>query len=398
MPATSQPSAPPGPLPRVRIVLFANTDWYLFNFRLALARRAVRHFAAEIWIACPDGPYRTSLESEGFHWIPVAMRRRSLNPLHDLLAAWQLSQSLRRIRPDLLHAFTLKAIFIGDLAAWLAGVPRVVNAVTGLGSLYGDGKWQYAAARWFLGRFFRVFLKRPEVRTIFQNAEDMREMEALLGGGDGLRLIAGSGVDTVRFHPSDDALDPPAVFMASRLIRDKGIEVLCQASMLLMADFPEVQFQVAGEVDPGNPTSYTQEEIAELAKNHPRVHFLGHRADIAELCRNATLAVLPAQAREGLPRTLIEACASGLPLVASDVEGVREVILPGRNGLLVPPGDAPALAAAILELLKDPQRRSAMGRESRALALERFDEERVFVATLAVYSELGLEPATEGTP
>jgi glycosyltransferase involved in cell wall biosynthesis len=188
------------------------------------------------------------------------------------------------------------------------------------------------------------------------------------------------------------------VLMAARLIRDKGIEVLCQAALLVAAEVPGVQFQIAGEVDPGNPTSFTTEDIADLAEKHPMVHFLGHRSDMVELFQGATLAVLPAQAREGLPRSLIEACASGLPLVASDVEGVREVVIPGRNGLLVPPGDASALAASLAELLKDPQRRAAMGRESRALAVERFDQEKVLKATLAVYAELGLVPACEGIP
>lgn len=294
MPALPQPSATPGHPHRVRIVLFANTDWYLFNFRLALARSAALRFAAEIWMACPDGPYRTTLEAEGFHWIPVFMRRRSLNPLHDLAAAWRLARNIRRIRPHLLHAFTLKSIFIGTLAAWWSGVPRVVNAITGLGSLYGDKQWQYKPARWFLGLFFRFFSQRPWVRTIFQNTEDLNYIALLLGDRDHLRLIAGSGVDTVRFHPAVVAPSTPVVLMAARLIRDKGIDVLCQAALLVAEAVPGVQFQIAGEVDPGNPTSFTTEDIVALATRHPMVHFLGHRSDMVELFHGATLAVLPA--------------------------------------------------------------------------------------------------------
>lgn len=398
MPEPPEPRSPPGTPRRARIVLFANTDWYLYNFRISLARRAAQHFGAEIWIACPDGPYRAFLETEGFHWIPVAMRRRSLNPLHDLATAWRLSRVLRRIQPDLLHAFTLKSIFIGTLAAWVAGVPRVVNAITGLGSIYGGRKWRYLLARRLLGLFFRAFLVRRRVRTIFQNAEDLAQIWALVNHSSGFRLISGSGVDTVRFHPAEKTPEFPVVLMASRLIRDKGIQVLCQAARLVHEDLPEVQFQIAGEVDPGNPTSFTEAEITDLAKDHPMVHFLGHRADMEELFRGATLAVLPTEAREGLPRSLIEACASGLALVASDVEGVREVVIPGRNGLLVPPREARALAFALLEILQDPLRRVAMGRESRALALERFDQEMVLGATLAVYSELGLRPAPAEAP
>jgi glycosyltransferase involved in cell wall biosynthesis len=395
---TTRPGPSFGPPRRTRLVLFANTDWYLYNFRISLAQRAAHHLGADIWVACPDGPYRAALEAAGFHWIPVVMQRRSLNPLHDLATAWRLSKALRAIQPDLLHAFTLKSNYIGTLAAWLADVPRVVNAITGLGTMYSGRKLRYLTARWLLGHFFRIFLMQRRVRIIFQNPEDQGQIEALTGNSAGLRLIAGSGVDTARFHPADGDPVTPMVLMAARLIRDKGIDVLCEAALLVAQEVPEVQFQIAGEVDPGNPTSFTTEDIAALAERHPMVHFLGHRSDMVELFHGATLAVLPAQVREGLPRSLIEACASGLPLVASDVEGVREVVLPGRNGLLVPPGNAQALAAALLELLKDPERRAAMGRESRALALERFDQEKVLKATLAVYSELGLVPACAGTP
>ena len=389
---------PDGTPRRARLVLFANTDWYLYNFRTSLAHRAAQHLGADVWIACPDGPYRVVMEAEGFQWIPVVMQRRSLNPLNDLATAWRLASALRRIQPDLLHAFTLKSIFIGTMAAWLADVPRVVNAITGLGSLYSGRKVRYLTARWLLGHFFRIFLMQRRVRIIFQNPEDQGQIEALTGNSAGLRLIAGSGVDTARFHPSEAMPESPVVLMASRLIRDKGIDILCQAAHLVENEVHGIQFQIAGEVDPGNPTSFTPEEIAELAKRYPMVRFLGHRSDMAELFRGASLAVLPAQAREGLPRSLIEACASGLALVASDVEGIREVVIPGRNGLLVPPGNARALASALLELLKDPQRRSAMGRESRILALKHFDQEKILKATLAVYAELGLCPAHEGAP
>lgn len=398
MPETADSSLPHQAPGRTRVVLFANTDWYLYNFRLSLARRIRQGLDAEVWIACPDGPYRTTLEAEGFRWIPIALRRRSLNPWHDLAAAWKLAKALRRIQPHLLHAFTLKSILVGNLATWAAAVPRVVNAFTGLGSLYGGRRADYLLARKLLALFFRLFLGRAGARTIFQNPEDLAQVRALVGHSDSFRLIPGSGVDTRRFHPPEEPPGAVVVLLVSRLIRDKGIQAFCEAASLVHVDMPQVRFQVAGTVDPGNPSSFTQAEIDRLSKLHPMTEFLGQREDMPELFRGAALAVLPAQAREGLPRSLIEACASGLPLVASDVEGIREVLLHGQNGLLVPPGDVQALASAWIEILQDPLRRSAMGRASRALALEHFDQEKVLEATLAVYAELGLIPEVEGRP
>lgn len=382
-----------GPKPGCpRVVFFANTDWYLYHFRSHLIRGVAGAFGAEIVVICPSGPYAEKLQAEGYTWIPAELRRRSLNPLPDILLAWRLAKVFRDIRPDLLHAFTLKAIFIGTLAARLSGVVRVVNAVTGMGTLFGSRGFGSLLAQRLLAIFFRGFLNRPGVRTIFQNPEDLRLFQQMTGFTQGLRLVPSSGVDTRGFCPPESRVAPPMVLMASRLIRDKGIRHFCEAARTISATLPEVAFWLAGEIDPGNPSSYSQEEMDRMAAEFPMVSFLGHRSDICALLKQAWLAVLPSQAREGLPRFLIEAAASGLPLVGTDIEGIRQVVLDGQNGLRVPAGNSLALAAAIGDILRDEQRRTAMGAESRALALALFDQEKVLASTMAIYAELGFCP------
>ena len=378
-----------------RIVLFANTDWYLFNFRLALARHLRDELGAKVFVACPDGPYRPGLEAEGFQWIPVQMGRQSLNPFPDLLAALRLGRVLRSLEPDLIHSFTLKSILIGSLAARMAGVPRAVNAVTGLGSLFSASKASYALPRLLLTGFFRRTFRSPRIRTIFQNQQDLQRLASSPRHQAACRLIPGSGVDPVRFSPAAEPPCHPVLILASRLLKDKGIQDFCEAATRIKAELPDAAFWVAGTIDTGSPGSFSAAEIETLKARYPMVDFLGHREDMPELYRQSAIAVLPSRYGEGVPRSLLEAAASGLPLVAADGDGVVPIVQEGRNGHRVPPGDPEALAQALLSLLRDPEILARYGRESRAILLAGFDQKRVLDATIAVYGELGF-PAPSG--
>lgn len=375
------------------IAFLANTDWYLFNFRLALARRAREVFGSEVLFICPDGPYRTLLEAEGFSWIPVGFRRDSLNPLPDLAEAVRLARVLRRHRVALLHAFTLKGILTGTVAARLAGIPALVNAVTGLGLLYASNRGAYRLPRWVLTHFLRWTLRRPWIRTVFQNAADLTRLEPRAHRHGFCRVIPGSGVDGARFSPTPHKPEDHRVLLAGRLLRSKGIGTFCAAASLLHARHPRVHFQIAGGPDPGNPDSYDAKALSDLALLHPEVEFLGHIADLPERYREARVAVLPSAYGEGVPRSLVEAAASGLPLVASGGTGLDLLLLDGVNGRRVPPDNPQALAEALEPYLTDPVLAQTHGQASRTQFLEFFEESRVIDATLALYRELGLGAA-----
>jgi glycosyltransferase involved in cell wall biosynthesis len=172
--------------------------------------------------------------------------------------------------------------------------------------------------------------------------------------------------------------------MVGRLLREKGVREFVEAAAIVRKQLPDVQFLLAGDSDPGNPSSVAPNLVAEW-QGRGDVSFLGHRSDIRELIQAADLAVLPSY-REGMPRSLLEAAACGLPLVATDVPGCREIVSNRINGLLVPPLDSKLLAGAIFELLIDSERRAAMGQRSRAMACELFSQDRVIRETLEVYA------------
>ena len=375
----------------MKLVLFANTDWYLYNFRRSLAL-ALREAGHEVLLLSPGGPYGARLQELGLRWEPVPMDRRSLNPLREVALLWHLWRLLRRERPALVHGFTIKCAVYGSLAARLAGVPGRVSAVTGLGYVFTSDD---AKARWLrplVRGLMRLALGGKRARLILQNPDDVTLFErARLVDPQDIRLIPGSGVDCVRFAPRADAHtialgQPLRVLLPARLLWDKGLAEFVDAAHRLRAQGRTLEFLLAGTPDPGNPAA-APETMVQGWVDEGVLQWLGHVDDMPALFRSVDMVVLPSY-REGLPKGLIEAAACGLPLVTTDVPGCREVVTDGENGLRVPVRDAGALAAAIARLQDDPVLAQRLGAAARQRALDEFDERIVIDRTMAVYREV----------
>ena len=377
------------------IVLFANTDWYLYNFRRSLAL-ALHQAGHEVLLISPPGEYGARLRALGLRWEPVPMDRRSLNPLREAAVLAHLWRLFRRERPDLVHGFTIKCAVYGSLAARLAGVPARVNAVTGMGYVFTSTDAKARALRPLVRLLMRAALDGRDARLILQNPDDVAVFEqARLVAPGQIRLIPGSGVDCVRFAPGEsvgrghapDADTPPfRVLLAARLLWDKGLAEFVDAARRLHGEGRAIDFLLAGDPDPGNPAAVPEATVNGWV-DEGLLQWLGHVDDMPALLRSVDVAVLPSY-REGLPKGLIEAAACGLPLVTTDVPGCREVVADGIDGLRVPVRDAAALAAAIARLHDDPALASRLGAAARARALAEFDEQIVIARTLAVYREV----------
>lgn len=367
----------------MKALLFANTDWYLYNFRLPLAK-ALRADGYEVVLLSPPGDYANLLTQQGFRWLGFPLPK-GVNPVLELRALWRLFRLYRAERPELAHHFTIKCVLYGGIAARSAGVRAIISSVTGLGHVFITDSWRNRLLRPIISLLYRHVFRRSQI--IFQNSDDRSDFLrlALLDEGR-THLIRGSGVDTDIFRPAGDAQSsrPPTILMVARLLREKGVQEFVEAATVVRKRFPRARFLVAGDSDPGNPSSIRPEVIAEWREKGD-VNFLGHRPDIRDLTRSADLAVLPSY-REGMPKSLLEAAACGLPLVATDVPGCREIVSHGVNGLLVPPRDSQRLADAIVELLGDRDRREAMGKRSREMACESFSQDRVIRETMQVYA------------
>jgi glycosyltransferase involved in cell wall biosynthesis len=317
------------------------------------------------------------------------MNRRSLNPFREFLLLLWLHKLIQLEQVDIVHGFTIKCAIYGSLVAKLAGVPASVSAVAGMGYVFINDDIRARLLRPIVRLLMRFALNGERSRLILQNRDDVELFQAV-GWVDQSRiqLIPGSGVDCSRFtvRTSSPENKPFRVLLASRLLWDKGIAEYIDAARALKAEKRNISFLLAGNPDPGNPASVPESVVKEW-ENEGLIEWLGHIDDMPSLFSTVDLVVLPSY-REGLPKTLIEAAACGLPIITTDVPGCREVVINEADGLLVPAQNATALKHAIARLQDNPEFSAKLGATARKKALVQFDERIVIEQTLTVYEEL----------
>ena len=369
-----------------KLLFLVTEDWYFCSHRLPLAR-AAKAAGYEVVVATRIGRHADAISGEGFKLIPIGLRRRSHNPLRELAAILEIAGIYRRERPDLVHHVALKPVLYGSLAARLARVPAVVNALAGLGFVFASASLRARLLRpWVVGAL-RLLLDADGARLIVQNPDDRRMLvDHGVVAAARVRLIRGSGVDIRRFAPTPEPVGTPLVMLPGRLLWDKGVGEFVAAARLLKERGVAARFVLVGDGDPENPAAIP-DEVLQAWRQDGVVECWGRREDMPEVLGSSHIVCLPSY-REGLPKALLEAAACGRPIVATDVPGCREIVIDGSNGLLVPPRDAPALAAAIVRLLAQAKLRAEMGRRGRELVELEFSEEIVVAQTLAVYREL----------
>ena len=381
--------APSGLLSGARIALFGNTDWYLYNFRLSLARR-IRDEGGHLILLSPPGPYGEKLRQLGFDWRPLPMERRSLNPISEGALLLRIAGILRRERIDIVHGFTIKPALYAGLAGRLAGVRGRVSAVAGMGFVFISDSLKARLLRPVVRGMAWAAFGGANARLIVQNPDDRAAfVDPGLVEPARVHTIPGSGVDLSRFQASSRRRapdEPLKVLLAARLLWDKGLAEFIEAARALKAEGRNIRFLLAGEPDPGNPATCPAEAVAGWHAEGVVEH-LGHVDDMPALLAEVDVVVLPSY-REGLPKTLIEAAGCARPLITTDVPGCREVVTDEVDGLLAPARQWEPLARAIARMDDDEALRDRLGQAARTKALSHFDEQIVLGRTLAVYREL----------
>lgn len=365
---------------RVKVLFVANVDFALRHFVLPLMREA-RARGHEVIAACAEGPLLDLPRAEGF-CIASLPTARSLSPAANWRALLALRRLLRREKPDLVHAHFPITGLLARLAARLEGTPRV--AYTAHGFLFNQPgpAWRRALSlgmEWIGGRMTDTLLTVSE-----EEARDARRL-----GISRNAVACGNGRDPVLFRPDPIARaavrselgatsQDCVVVVVSRLVRHKGHPELLAA----MEEIPDAQLWVVGErltSDHGEDLAPAFERATMMLGS--RLHRLGYRHDVGRVLAGADVFCLPSHF-EGLPMSVIEAMLVGLPVVATNVRGPREMVIKGKTGLLVPPNQPASLAAALRSLVNDPDLRARMGSAGRLRALEHYTEHKVVGRTL----------------
>jgi len=370
-----------------RLLFVVTEDWYFASHRFALAR-AARDAGFDVALATRVSSWRQSIESEGIRVIPLQyMRRSSRHPWVELQVIRELSSLYRDWKPDVVHHVAAKPVIYGGIAARRAGVKGVVAALAGLGHAFASDRASARMQRPALLVAYRAALKQRNVRLIVQNPEDERfVLEQDLVRPQELRVIRGSGVDTQVFRPRAEPDTVPTFVLVARMLWDKGVGEFVEAARQLRQRNVPARFILVGEADQENPAAISRTELRRWHAEGP-VEWWGHRSDIAEVLAGAHVACLPSY-REGLPKSLLEAAACGLPLIATDVPGCREIAVHEETALLVPPRNVPALAEAMMRLASDAELRRRLGAAGRERVCEYFSTERITGQTTSLYREL----------
>ncbi len=367
------------------LLYVCNTASFFLSHRLALAL-AAKQAGYEVHVAVPKaGQLLAEIEQHGFTVHALSLVRSVGSVFSELKTLKSLFSLYSTLRPDLVHHLTIKPVLYGSVVARFIKIPVVINAFPGLGHVFSENTFRYRMLRRVVILAYRFALRYQKSFAIFQNPEDRQCLiDKKVVKPEKTKLIRGSGVDLSAFSCTQLPPDPMLVILPSRMLKTKGIGEFVKAVEYIKRDNLTARFALLGEPDLGNPATVSLQQL-EAWQEKAVVEWWGHCDDMPAAYAKAHIVCLPSKYGEGLPKALLEAAASGRPIITTDIPGCREICLHKKNGLLVPPGNWHALAQAIKRLLNDRQLCEEMGLTGRALVEANFSIEHVVSETLSVY-------------
>lgn len=371
---------------RMKLFIVVNVDWFLISHRMVIAM-AAQKAGWDVTVITADTGRLKEIEAVGLKTINLPMSRSGKNILQELTTFGFLYKLYRREKPDVVHHVGIKTILWGTLAAKFAKVHGVVNAVSGLGGFFAE-KNQSMMAK-LLPIVLRYSHHRNNLNVIFQNIEDKQLfLEHRIIQEAQARYIKGSGVNLKDYSYTPEPKDGKTiVLLTARMIVEKGVFILTDAAEKLRKEYEnKAEFWIVGGLD-DHPGAITKEQLNAVCDGK-YIKWLGRREHVKELLQQCHLFAFPSYYMEGLPKSLIEACAIGRPIVTTDNIGCRDVVTDGMNGYLVPIKDSDALAEKIKALIDHPEWRLQMGMASRRVAEENFSVDSVVENHLTIYNEL----------
>lgn len=369
----------------VKILIVVNEPWFFVSHRLPIAVAACSQ-GYEVHLATNPGSEVRDIQRAGIIVHEVPFTRSSASPLAEMRTLFSLGKLYKEIRPDIVHHVTIKPVLYGSLIAGITRVPNVINAISGLGFVFLATGFIAKLRRILVKVAYRFAFRKPNVVAIFQNPDDKSQFisEGLLSESQAF-LISGSGVDISTFDVVEEPDGHKTVVLAARMLWDKGVGEFVEAARLLKQQGIQARFCLVGDIDIGNPKSIDETQINSWC-NEGIVEWHGFSDNINDKFSRAHIVCLPSY-REGLPKVLLDAAASGRAIITTDVPGCRHAIEDGVTGLLVPVRDSAALAEALLCLIKDDSLRKKMGRAGRQLAENKFDIKIVINEHMRIYQK-----------
>lgn len=348
-----------------KILILANSSGGLYDFRNELVKRLLENYG--VTASLPDQVKTKELEAEGCRIIHTPINRRGMNPLEDLKLLLSYRQLLVTEKPDLVLTYTIKPNIYGGMCCRLKRIPYVTT-ITGLGSNFQ----KQGFLKQMIIRMYRAALKKAEC-VFFQNEQNRQIFRECRIEGKKSVLVNGSGVNLNRHMFEEYPIGGPVRFLfIGRIMKEKGIEEFLKAAEAFHIKYGEkVIFEILGDYD---------EDYQELLADYEKrkiICLYGFQTDVQPYIRAASAIVLPTY-HEGMSNVLMEASASGRPVIATDISGCREIFEEGVTGFGCKPKDAESLIAALEKLMAlKPEERADMGRSAREKMEREFDRKLV---------------------
>lgn len=370
-----------------KIFLVSRCSWTLYNFRAGLMRTLKEEGNIVVGGGASDDGFMSKIELLGIPFKTLPVDKKGINPQADIKLFITLYNWYRKERPDIVHHFTIKPVIYGSLAARLAGIPRIINTVTGLGYIFTSEDKK--GLKSIVERLYQAAFNAAHL-TFFLNQDDFDFFyKKQLIKNTKYWLLPGEGIDCIHFSPNSNIANQTRenekiiFLMSSRLLRDKGVYEFVEAAREVKIFFPETKFLLLGKRDERNPSVILENELNQWKKENV-VDWLGEVSDVRPIISKSDIVVLPSY-REGLPRSLLEAAAMEKPLITTDVIGCRNVIEDGITGILVPVKNSQALAKAMKKMIENPVLRLEMGKAGRKKVIKEFEEKNVISTILSKY-------------
>lgn len=369
-----------------KILYVVNVDWFFISHRLIIAQNAILN-GYKVFVACKDTGRISEIEKLGIKHINLPISRSGTNPFLELNTVIKLFRIYYKIKPDIVHHITLKPVIYGSIISKLLKIKHVVNAVSGLG--YSFTLARKGIVQKLMIRLFKIGFNRKRLTVIFQNGDDefFFKKYRITSNLNRIVRIKGSGVDLKQFKrapiPNDDIIK---ILLPSRMLWDKGVKELREATEILAEKYSEkIQFILCGLADKDNRAGVSEAYLNDW-QDGTYVKWIGYKKNMVEIYNNCHIVVLPSY-REGLPKSLIEACAIGRAIITTNAIGCKDCVDEGINGLKVPAYSSSELAIAIEKLILNKTLIKKMGKNSRIKAEREFDVKDVISKHLEIYGK-----------
>ena len=370
---------------RDKILIVINVDWFFLLHRVPIALALKKEFE-DVYILGKDTGKGSDIQKLGFKFINIDFDRKSLNPIKEINALFQLYKIFRQLKPNVIYNITIKPIIYSLFISKFLKI-KSVNTICGLGYVFSDSKKNML--KYFIIQIYRFTYLNTKSHTFFENKDDLELFlkYKILKKNSIHHLVRGTGVDLKKFSCNfkGDNKQGINIVLPARMLWSKGIKEFVEAAKLLKEKYEyNVFFKLYGDIDKGNREAIPEEYLRKIEiKNY--LKWFGFYDDMVRVYRNSDIVVLPSYYKEGLPVSLMEACAMGKPIITTDSVGCKDCVDEGINGYIVPVKSITELAKAMEELILSYQDRLTMGKNSRIKAEKEFDQRRILKEYMKVF-------------